>query len=287
MGLALHNYHDTHRCFPIGQQFRGGFDGVADTAGAAGSGGTGFAWSAYILPYMDAAPLYNQFNFSVPISNSGIPASVVNARLAGTALAWARCPSDIAPPTSNTGGAAAPHAINPHATTSYKASSGSFDGNENRWPFSNASRQDGFFYRDSCITMTMVTDGMSNTILVGELSWTRSENGRMYGAIDPQSGWANDAANDGSNRLMACGQRTLNPPLTALTSIHDRYHSLHVGGAHFLFGDGSVKFISENIQSTEFVWDANNLYDRNNGGRGYGTYQRLFSRTDAYPIGEF
>src|SRR6266542_1460478 len=68
-GLALHNYHDTFRAFPPGHLHRGLFDGVADTANAAGNGGTGFDWTTMMLPYMDQAPLYNQFNLNVPISN--------------------------------------------------------------------------------------------------------------------------------------------------------------------------------------------------------------------------
>jgi prepilin-type processing-associated H-X9-DG protein len=45
------------------------------------------------------------------------------------------------------------------------------------------------------------------------------------------------------------------------------FKSQHEGGAHFLLGDGSVRFISENID--------------------YVTYQRLGDRRDGEPIGEF
>src|SRR5687767_15656460 len=70
LGLALHNYLDVHGRFPIGQQFRGTWDGTNDSAGAAGNGGTGFAWGSYVLPFIDQAPLYNQFDFNVPIANT-------------------------------------------------------------------------------------------------------------------------------------------------------------------------------------------------------------------------
>ena len=60
------------------------------------------------------------------------------------------------------------------------------------------------------------------------------------------------------------------------------------GRAPLLFGDGSVRFISENIQHTGAAWiDNNNAYDLPNRGAGYGLYQRLHSRNDELVVGEF
>src|SRR5437588_8459259 len=57
LGIALHNYHDTHRVFPIG--FLDTIWGTGETNVSAG-----WSWGAYLLPYLDNAALYNQFNFS-------------------------------------------------------------------------------------------------------------------------------------------------------------------------------------------------------------------------------
>src|SRR5688500_807799 len=48
IGLALHNYHDSHQRFPTG---------VTEINGQV-------SWHAYILPFIDQAPLYQQFNWN-------------------------------------------------------------------------------------------------------------------------------------------------------------------------------------------------------------------------------
>src|SRR6187551_529490 len=93
-GLALHNYADVHGSLPSGHYFRGMWAGARNIPFG---GGTGFSWQSLILPFMDQAPLHNQFNFNVPIANSGMAEANRNEKLAETPLAYARCPSDPAP----------------------------------------------------------------------------------------------------------------------------------------------------------------------------------------------
>ncbi|MEQ9070724.1 MAG: DUF1559 domain-containing protein, partial [Gimesia chilikensis] len=57
LGLGLHNYHDTHGCYPPGYIYRPGASGNQ----------LGFGWVAMILPMIDQANLYNEFNFNLPI----------------------------------------------------------------------------------------------------------------------------------------------------------------------------------------------------------------------------
>jgi len=287
-GLALHNYLDVHGRFPIGHQFRGAWDGVADSAGTAGNGGTGFSWGSALLPFIDQAPLYNQFDFNVPIANTSIPGSVKNATLAETVIPVILCPSDTAPPRAAVGAAGAIGRQLNAAVSSYKGSAGSYNGNQAGWPFNNQDRRNGLFYRDSSIQLRDITDGTSNTIAIGEVCWAQHENSRFYGSVFPQVGYTDDS-NGQSNRFMAMTQDAMNLPVLASNNAEraDAFSSVHAGGCHFVLCDGSVRFVSENIHHTNNLWLATDPYNRANGGAGYGTYQRLGSRADGLVLGEF
>ena len=300
IGLALHNYHDVAKSFPIGQQYIGHFDGsVTDN-----DGGNGFAWSYYILPYIDQAPIYNRFNADYPLSNDSFPQSDnspgSNRVLAATPLPAFRCPSDVAPETGNTGGTSAVGRVRPHAVSSYKGSSGSFHNNVGggRGGTGNQKRFNGVFHRDSRIKIRDITDGTSNTFAAGEVTWDLTTNSRLYGAVNPNNGWANGQ----SNRLMAHAEFGINPPPAPITAGPIRafsWHSKHEGGAHFLMCDGAVRFVSENIDHTGRCWSNNTHTETNcsvwpgrfdqdpNPMATLGTLQRLAGRNDNLPIGEF
>jgi hypothetical protein len=54
--------------------------------------------------------------------------------------------------------------------------------------------------------------------------------------------------------------------------------------------DGSVRFVSETIDNSSRQWSAatmNDPIDRAAGGADLRTYQRLCSRNDGLPTGEF
>jgi len=93
LGLAMHNYHDTHSAFP-----RGNFEMTSVSNGYGNYSYVAFSAQAMLLPYLDQAPLYNQFNFMISLNSSP------NSTLKQTVIPTFLCPSDIRGRIPNGGG---------------------------------------------------------------------------------------------------------------------------------------------------------------------------------------
>jgi prepilin-type N-terminal cleavage/methylation domain-containing protein len=279
LGLAIYNYEDIHKSYPIGHMFRGPFDG--DLFG--GQGGTGFGWGSALLPFIEQSALYNQFNFQLPITNTN-PSQ--NLRLAQTFLPLFTCPSDIKPKNFTDG------AVIDSATSSYKASGTSYDG----WPGSAVgiipSRREynGMFDRDNrgfALRITEITDGTSNQFMIAEAKWKMTaggtNRGRIYGGTDVTTG-----AQGATNALILNGQWQMNwtapqgNPQPARTAA-----SNHPSGSLFCLADGSVRFVSQNIQHTATAWVNESQAFMTPQGQPYGLYQRLFSIADGHAMAAY
>jgi prepilin-type N-terminal cleavage/methylation domain-containing protein len=278
-GLAMHNYQDNYKAFPIGHMFQGIFDGNPTD----NRGGTGFGWGSAILPFIEQATLYSQFNFSWPITNTN---PTQNLTIAQTHLPIFGCPSDLKPKNWTDG-----QVIN-SATSSYKACGTSYDGwaNTNVGILPNLAQLNGMFDRDNRPTLRMaeITDGTSNQFMIAEAKWKMDGNGRnrgrIFGATD-----TTDGATGASNALMLNGQWQINwtaVPPQGNPQPHRTAASNHPSGTMFCMADGSVRFVSQNIQHTATAWNANQPFSTPQG-QPYGLYQRLFSIWDGHPITEF
>jgi len=293
IGLALHNYHDTFQRFPFGSiETRSG----QPTWESLGGLSTGWAWSAYILPYIDQANVYNQIDFSKYMVNPAdtSPVQLQNTAIIATPIPVILCPSDVAPSVEITP-ASGTEVM--QAVTSYCGNAGSFNGAQNG---DDPRRSDGFFYRHyptstafQAIRIRDITDGTTNTAMVVEHAYLNSKSDEVrVGSIGRKRwyGAMNDDLVEGGNinRLVVEGQRQMNPPLALADSERRRTpSSQHEGGCFVLLGDGSVRFISENINHTGRNWTAADPYDNVNLGIGFGVQQRLFSRSDGLVISEF
>jgi prepilin-type N-terminal cleavage/methylation domain-containing protein/prepilin-type processing-associated H-X9-DG protein len=228
IGLALHNYHDANKSFPPGYRASGPYsDGATDTA-------PGWGWAAYLLPYLEQDNLHRQLDFSQPIPNSPAIQTPVKVYL---------CPSDVYPagPFSVTDGFENTLAL--AAPSGYAACVGG-DESDTTGPTGL-----GIFYRNSQTRLAEVTDGTSQTILVGERAWS-NVNGIWAGAIsggvvrrgnlnpNPVSGaaWYPAAA-------LVLAHSHLNNPQGHPDGGLDDFSSRHIGGSHFLFADGHVSFV--------------------------------------------
>ncbi|QDT52688.1 Type II secretion system protein G precursor [Caulifigura coniformis] len=293
-GLGLHNYHDVHNGFPISGQ------GGGPTATEGGnSANPRCGWQVYILPFMDQAPLFNQLHFDGPrpgVDYGGVKGSVTRQVLADRDEAgekqvpYAMCPTDSWPrhvaDTTNTpfktsanwaqstytgsiGSSRTPGsaACNPFNVYAESASHADY-ARSNR-----ANRVSGMFsYYGVFLNIRDVTDGTTNTILMGEVRPDCHSHATYGWWFSNAMGSAHASTVTPINEFNTCRsapKKVSNPACTALAEYNYSwgFKSMHVGGVQFLLGDGTVRFVSQNVDHT--------------------SYQRLGGRADGQVLGEF
>lgn len=228
IGTALHHFHGDYKYFPPGYTANLPYvDGQMDTA-------PGWGWGAYLLPYLEEDNLYNTINFTLPIEHPR------NAWAVKRKLKLFICPSDDIPVSSFTITTAANANLVEVGPSSYAATCGP-DESE-----ATAETGLGVFYRNSKTRFADVTDGVSNTIFLGDRAWNQTK-GTWVGApangvvrAGDRNAWPNATA--GAPVFVLVHNNWLNITTDADGGLDD-FSSNHVNGANMLFGDGSVHFI--------------------------------------------
>ena len=261
VGLALHNYHDTHGCFPSG------WIGATNRQPHV-DGSNGFGWATMLLPQLEQGNLYGKFDFkrSLIDSTASTSGAATNLSLLASPLPVYQCPSDPKPETwqfALTAGTG-PSTVT-LATTNYVGLFGvSQPGGDDLDDCEGSAvgfqcKGDGIFFHNSSVRFRDITDGTSNTLAVGErATQVKSGNAPFY------STWSGVIAGGDEATARVLGAADHPPNL----GVHaEDFSSKHVGGAQFLLGDGHCKFLSENI-------------DRN-------LFGSLATRSGAETVGEF
>lgn len=271
-GLALQNFHDIYQNFPPGLT-------DDDTAN--------LGWGTYILPYMEQTNLYDKFSDNLAAGTAPVAMFVVKGGSHPNIDSWGGnpcalridfganqpytqqvmsnylCPSSALPNKDNNG---------------YGASSYVGNGGTEVIAFSSFACgapqgiMTGVFSNDAQNTTTFVygmaavTDGTSNTLMVGEIGKSQNvtPNKTTDGNFPLWAGGNNDGGCNakyiGAHIRLAGPNFNINrPPVDQQSDVS--FGSFHPNGAQFVFVDGSVHFITQYIDTTVY----SNFANRNDG----------------------
>jgi len=255
LGIALHAYHDVAQKFPVGMH---------------DDDGDSWSWRVQILPYMEQGNIFNALQASgmwLPPNGGGGPngGNVDGIGASQANMTWGNnagqtviksyiCPSDTLPNNSSNGNA---------AKSNYPGVAGSrttwTSGSWEQCANPNGGQQNGILmYANNndntwVTNMAGITDGTSNTFMVGEFSQSQNVSATNTGGANFPA-WigrnGNASACNGFRQQpalkLADATFRLNLPITAVES-NAAFSSRHTGGANFLLGDASVRFIQNSI----------------------------------------
>lgn len=255
LALAMHNYESIYGLLPPGYLHK------PDPGGSLANH-MGFAWGTMILPQLEHTNLSKQFDYNTPVFD------VVNLAAREQQLSVFLCPSD---PFSEGNFVVRDDSVTPveqYAAATYAANWGPSTSTINL--DDTPLQSQGVFYRNSSTRFRDITDGLSNTLFLGERT-----NGPISGSSTAgghsffENAWSaavreiTDPGDDHGHMVLFETQFRPNQP-----GGDDKGLSApHEGICQFALGDGSVRSISENIDA--------------------GIYNALGTRSNGEVIGEY
>lgn len=220
IGLALHNYHDICGSFPAGWQWE------ATKTSA-------YGWVVPLLPFLEQRPIYDRTYRNLLLTHPH------NTVVRQTSIGLLLCPSDTTAPTfmlaweDESAGSSGPLFELP--TANYFGVFGTNEPDELNPPPTG----DGTFIELRPIRLIELQRGSSNTIIVGERTMARVPS--TWLGVDRQGA-------DANCRLVGNAWTSPNCDLCD----ECEFASRHPGGANFLWGDGRVEAVSQQIDSREY-----------------------------------
>ena len=244
MGLAVHNYHDTHRVFPPGNMFHNS-NALRPMIN----------WGLAILPYIERASLWHQYDSNL------LNTDIANRPVLQTLIPTYLCPSDIhserlIEPRQGGYGEIAPGSYKGVSGISISGRFWDFQPHMDDTPILNNQGRRGVLHftgrnGHGCENFAAVGDGTSNSLLIGEFhTVTAIRDKAFWGATfnflslataqrpSPLRGTADWAQCDSIFPFNRCNRA---------------FASVHEGGVQYLFLDGSARFLSENLDGGTFL----------------------------------
>ena len=276
LGVALHNYHDTHKAFPFSYM-------ISLPGGVLGPGVNAQVWGILLLPFIEQQSLADQYDMRVPPVNEaaalGFDATIAarNREVIRTVVTTYVCPSTPGSPESRIYDAnyAPDVPVTLRAAPSDYCVASGVRGAYQTLAYAGTAVADrhgalqfaGSFPGETSRSSRMsdILDGTSNTILIGE----RLGGNRIYVGRETRTTTPYDllgAANGGGWGDILNGEHWVSGSLPnesmpvdgpcAINCTNRRsanFFSMHPGGAMFLLADASVTFLSDSIAPFRFA----------------------------------
>jgi prepilin-type N-terminal cleavage/methylation domain-containing protein/prepilin-type processing-associated H-X9-DG protein len=224
MGIALHNYHGIHSRLPPGCSYQKGADPMPHVS-----------WMTRLLPYLEQQSLWNEA--VVAFAQNKFFETPPHYAILGQIIPVFTCPADA-------------RTLEPLTlpTLNFEVAPTAYQGVEG----TNQFKHDGVLYLDSKVRLTDVTDGTSNTLMVGErppsadktIGWWYAGWGQEKdGSADSVLGVNEINTYSGTQGSCPPGPYEFGPGKIDNQCDVFHYWSLHPGGANFLMADGSIHFL--------------------------------------------
>jgi prepilin-type N-terminal cleavage/methylation domain-containing protein/prepilin-type processing-associated H-X9-DG protein len=267
LGVAMHNYHDTFKVLPPG------FMVLNEKKEING----GWAWPVFLMPFIEQSPLQDKLSATKYTLNE-VSSDPLLQPMLQVPLHVLKCPSSTVPPLREYLGGTGIMV----STANYTCCRGFF---RYSGQVHLTKPNNGVFYGESATRFANITDGLSNTIALGERTMLRVHR------QDPKRwpSWCGPGGLSPTKGVASTVSSSVYEKMNHPTDMH-LFSSDHTGGANFCFADGSVHFLSETIDSNSGGVSPTNAGNHSDFVRAavqgqVGTYQLLGVRNDGQPTG--